>query len=208
MRLARGQSLIIATHNKGKLAELRELLLPFGLNAVSAGELGLAEPEETASTFIGNAQIKALAAAKAGNMPALADDSGLSIRALDNRPGVLSARFGAGFAAYPAAMDALTQELEALNIPHSSRHASFVCALTLAFPSGECLNVEAIVEGLIVPQKGTQGFGYDAFFLPDGQSRTFGEMSATEKHGLPPLGLGLSHRAKAFVKLCDLAFPL
>lgn len=200
MRLKRGDTVIIATHNAGKLAELRELLLPYGLKAISAAELGLPEPNETAETFTGNAEIKAKAAC--GQFPALADDSGLVIPALDGQPGVHSARFGKQFVNYQAAMDNLSAQLQ-----DKDKTAEFACALSLAFPNGEIITIEERIQGQITAQKGEYGFGYDAFFLPKGETRTFGQMTATEKHGLPPLGLGLSHRAKAFITLSEMAFP-
>jgi XTP/dITP diphosphohydrolase len=200
MKLTRGETVIIATHNAGKLAELRELLLPYGLKAVSAAELGLPEPEETADTFTGNAEIKAKAAC--GKFAALADDSGLVIHALKGEPGVHSARFGKQFKNYQEAMANLSSQLSG-----KDKSAEFVCALSLAFPNGEIITLEARIKGVITEQRGEYGFGYDAFFLPDGETRTFGELTATEKHGLPPLGLGLSHRAKAFMKLATAAFP-
>jgi XTP/dITP diphosphohydrolase len=198
--------LVIATHNPGKLAEMRELLAPHGVEAVSAGELGLPEPEETGTTFQANARIKAVAAANAAKLPAFADDSGLVVDALDGQPGIHSARWAGAakdFAAAMARIERLLQERGARE--DARRTAHFVSALCVAWPDGHLEEVEARVDGTLVwPPRGTAGFGYDPMFLPDGHTRTFGEMTSVEKHGLPPLGLGLSHRAKAFVKLAEI----
>ncbi len=195
--------LVVATHNPGKLAEMRELLTPHGIDAVSAGELGLSEPDETGASFQANAAIKALAAAKAAGLPAFADDSGLVVDALDGAPGIYSARWageGKDFAAAMARVERLLQERGA--VAPTQRTAHFVSALCVAWPDGHLEQVEARVDGTLVwPPRGTAGFGYDPFFLPDGHSRTFGEMTSEEKHGLPPRGRGLSHRARAFIKL-------
>lgn len=198
--------LVIATHNPGKLAEMRELLAPHGVAAVSAGELNLPEPEETGTTFRANARIKATAAATAAGLPAFADDSGLAVDALDGQPGIHSARWAGptkDFAAAMARIERLLQERGAREA--AQRTAHFVSALCVAWPDGHLEEVEARVDGTLVwPPRGTAGFGYDPMFLPDGHTRTFGEMTSVEKHGLPPLGLGLSHRAKAFVKLAEI----
>ena len=198
--------LVIATHNPGKLAEMRELLAPYGVEAVSAGELRLDEPEETGDSFRANAQIKAAAAAQATKLPAFADDSGLAVEALDGAPGIFSARWAGptkDFAAAMAQIERLLQERGAKT--PAQRRAHFVSALCVAWPDGHLEEVEARVEGTLVwPPRGTAGFGYDPAFLPDGHARTFGEMTSIEKHGLPPLGLGLSHRARAFVKLAEI----
>jgi XTP/dITP diphosphohydrolase len=198
--------LVIATHNPGKLAEMRELLAPHGVEAVSAGELNLAEPEETGTTFQANARIKAIAAANAAGLPAFADDSGLAVDALDGQPGIHSARWAGpakDFAAAMARIERLLQERGAREA--AQRAAHFVSALCVAWPDGHLEEVEARVNGTLVwPPRGTAGFGYDPMFLPDGHTRTFGEMTSIEKHGLPPLGLGLSHRARAFVKLAEI----
>jgi XTP/dITP diphosphohydrolase len=197
---------VIATHNPGKLAEMRELLAPYGIKAVSAGELDLDEPEETGDSFRANAQIKAVAAAKSSQLPAFADDSGLAVDALDGAPGIFSARWAGpnkDFAAAMAQVERLLQERGATT--PAQRRAHFVSALCVAWPDGHLEEVEARVEGTLVwPPRGTAGFGYDPAFLPDGHTRTFGEMTSIEKHGLPPLGLGLSHRARAFVKLAEI----
>lgn len=198
--------LVIATHNPGKLAEMRELLAPYGIDAVSAGELGLPEPEEDGDSFIANARIKARAAAKAAGLAAFADDSGLVIDALDGQPGIHSARWagpGKDFTSAMTQIERLMQERGATT--PARRGAHFVSALCVAWPDGHLEEIEARVEGTLVwPPRGDAGFGYDPAFLPDGHSRTFGEMTSVEKHGLPPHGLGLSHRAKAFVKLAEM----
>jgi len=198
--------LVIATHNPGKLAEMRELLAPYGIEALPAGELDLAEPDETGTTFIANARIKATAAAQAAKLPAFADDSGLVVDALDGAPGVYSARWAGpdkDFTAAMARIERLLQERGATT--PDKRKAHFVSALCVAWPDDHLEQVEAGVDGtLIWPPRGSAGFGYDPAFLPDGHQRTFGEMTSVEKHGLPPLGLGLSHRARAFVKLAEI----
>jgi XTP/dITP diphosphohydrolase len=198
--------LVIATHNPGKLAEMRELLAPHGIEAVSAGELGLSEPDETGTTFAANARIKAIAAAQAAQLPAFADDSGLVVDALDGAPGIYSARWAGPTKDFNAAMaqiERLLQERSATT--PDKRKAHFVSALCVAWPDHHLEEVEARADGTLVwPPRGNAGFGYDPAFLPDGYDRTFGEMTSIEKHGLPPLGLGLSHRAKAFVKLAEI----
>jgi XTP/dITP diphosphohydrolase len=194
---------VIATHNPGKLREMRELLAPYGIEAVSAGELGLGEPDETGTTFRDNARIKAQAAAHATNLPAFADDSGLAVDALGGAPGIHSARWAGETKDFRYAMQRVEDELRARNaITPETRRAHFVSALCIAWPDGHTEDFEATVDGTLVsPPRGTLGFGYDPMFLPDGHSRTFGEMPAEEKHGLPPHGKGLSHRARAFLKL-------
>ncbi|MGJ4951189.1 RdgB/HAM1 family non-canonical purine NTP pyrophosphatase [Bradyrhizobium sp. HKCCYLS20291] len=198
--------IVIATHNAGKLAEMRELLAPHGVEAVSAGELGLGEPDETGDTFQANARIKAVAAAEAAQLPAFADDSGIVVHALDGAPGIYSARWAGpskDFGAAMAQIERLLQERGAVSA--DKRTAHFVSALCVAWPDGHVEEVEARVDGTLVwPPRGNAGFGYDPMFLPDGHDRTFGEMTSIEKHGLPPLGLGLSHRARAFVKLAEI----
>jgi len=198
--------LVIATHNSGKLAEMRELLAPYGIGAVSAGELNLPEPEETGATFAANARIKAQAAANATGLPAFADDSGLCVDALDDQPGIYSARWAGpskDFMAAMAQIERLLQERGAT--APAQRKAHFVSALCVAWPDGHLEEVEGRVDGQMVwPPRGDAGFGYDPAFLPNGHGRSFGEMTSIEKHGLPPLGLGLSHRAKAFVKLAEI----
>jgi XTP/dITP diphosphohydrolase len=189
---------VIATHNPGKLTELRDLVAPYGVEAVSAGELGLPEPEETGATFIENARIKARAATQATGLPAFADDSGLAVDALNGEPGIYSARRAGPKKDFAAAMQTIEDKLSG----SPNRNAQFVAALCLAWPDGHTEDFEARVDGTLVwPPRGDKGFGYDPMFLPNGFDCTFGEMSADEKHGLPPRGKGLSHRARAFVQL-------
>jgi XTP/dITP diphosphohydrolase len=197
--------LVIATHNPGKLIEMRELLAPYGITALSAGELGLSDPDETGMTFRDNARIKAEAAAKASGLPAFADDSGLVVDALDGAPGIHSARWAGPDRNFHRAMEAIEEKLRERGATAPERRkAHFVSALCVAWPDGHVEEFEARVTGTLVwPPRGDQGFGYDPIFLPDGQQRTFGEMSREEKHGLPPHGKGLSHRARAFVKLAE-----
>jgi XTP/dITP diphosphohydrolase len=196
---------VIATHNPGKLVEMRELLVPYGVTAVSAGELGLPEPDETGTTFAENARIKAVAAAQASSLPAFADDSGLAVDALDGEPGIHSARWAGPSKDFAAAMQDVDRRLrERGATAPAQRIAHFVSALCLAWPDGHLEEFEARVDGTLVwPPRGERGFGYDPMFLPDGSDRTFGEMESVEKHGLPPRGRGLSHRARAFVKLAE-----
>ena len=197
--------LVIATHNPGKLAEMRDLLAPFGVDAVSAGELGLAEPAETGATFADNARIKAVAAARASGHPAFADDSGLAVDALDGEPGIYSARWAGPDKNFRHAMEVVDAKLrERGAITSAQRRAHFVSALCVAWPDGHLEQFDAKVDGALVwPPRGERGFGYDPMFLPDGFERTFGEMASEEKHGLPPKGRGLSHRARAFLKLAE-----
>ena len=197
--------LVIATHNPGKLAEMRDLLAVYGVEAVSAGELGLAEPDETGTTFRDNARIKAEAAAKASRLPAFADDSGLAVDALGGDPGIYSARWAGPDKDFRFAMNKIQSLLVERGAKSADRRRGhFVSALCVAWPDGHVEDFEATVDGTIVwPPRGTLGFGYDPLFKPDGHDRTFGEMPADEKHGLPPRGRGLSHRARAFLKLAD-----
>jgi XTP/dITP diphosphohydrolase len=197
--------LVIATHNPGKLAEMRELLASYGIAAISAGELALAEPDENAMTFVENACIKAAAAAGAAQLPALADDSGLVVEALDGAPGIHSARWAGPDRNFHHAMETIEQELRVRGATTPERRrAHFVSALCLAWPDGHTEQFEARVAGTLVwPPRGDRGFCFDPMFLPDGQQRTFGEMPSEEKHGLPPRGKGLSHRARAFMKLAE-----
>jgi len=195
--------LVIATHNPGKLAEMRELLAPHGVTAIPATDLDLAEPEETGDSFAANAKIKAVAAAMAARLPAFADDSGLVVDALDGAPGIHSARWAGPSKDFNTAMTRIERLLAERGATEpAARSAHFVSALCVAWPDGHIEEVEARVDGRLVwPPRGSAGFGYDPMFLPDGHDRTFGEMTSLEKHGLPPLGKGLSHRARAFVKL-------
>ena len=197
--------IVITTHNPGKLEEMRELLMPFGIDTVSAGELGLPEPAETGKTFKENARLKARAAAAASGLPAFADDSGLAVDALGGEPGIYSARWAGPNKDFHAAMQAVEGRLRqrGADAP-SERKAQFVCALCLAWPDGHVEEFDATVQGTLVwPPRGENGFGYDPMFLPDGHALTFGEMTNVEKHGLPPAGKGLSHRARAFLKLAE-----
>lgn len=192
-RLSRGETLVVASHNAGKVREISELLAPFGLEVTSAAELGLIEPEETGTTFAANAELKARAAARAAKLPALADDSGLEVAALNGAPGIYSARWAGTPRDFPAAMERVRTEMAASRNPDTS--ARFVCALTLAWPDGHMETVEGEVRGHIVfPPRGTRGFGYDPIFVADGHERTFGEMTPDAKHAI-------SHRADAFAKL-------
>src|SRR6201992_2803393 len=198
--------LVIETHNSGKLAETRELRAPYGVGAISPGELGLGEPDETGDTFAANARIKAIAAARAAQLPAFADDSGLVVDALDGAPGIYSARWAGPSKDFTAAMTRIERLLlERGATAPEQRKAHFVSALCVAWPDDHLEEVEARADGTLVwPPRGSAGFGYDPAFMPDGHTRTFGEMTSIEKHGLPPLGLGLSHRARAFVKLAEI----
>lgn len=192
-RLRAAGRIVVASHNAGKVREIGELLAPFGVTPVSAGELGLPEPEETETTFIGNAILKAKAAALSSGMPALADDSGLEVAALGGAPGVYSARWGGPDKDFNVAMERVWRELSA--IPNADPAARFVCALAWAEPDGSVRTFEGYVHGRIVwPPRGTKGFGYDPIFTPDGRSDTFAEMEPAEKHAM-------SHRAHAFAQL-------
>ena len=197
--------LVIATHNPGKLAEMRELLLPYGIEAISAADLGLPTPEESGTTFRDNALRKAISAAITAGMASFADDSGLAIETLDGAPGVHSARWAGEERDFRRAMELVEQKLrERGAYAPSQRKAHFVSALCVAWPDRHVEEFEACVAGTLVwPPRGAQGFGYDPIFLPDGHARTFGEMTSKEKHGLPPAGGGLSHRARAFLKLAE-----
>ena len=207
-KLAPGK-LVIASHNQGKVREIRDLLGPYGIEPVSAAELDLPEPEEIGTTFVDNADLKARQAADLAGLPALADDSGLCVEALDNRPGIFSARWAIvdptlapeagpgeveGDRDFNRAMRRVHDEVEALG-PDASRNAHFVCALAVVWPDGRSEWFEGRVDGTLVwPPRGDRGFGYDAMFLPAGHDRTFGEMGPEEKHRI-------SHRADAFRKL-------
>ncbi len=194
--------IVAATHNKGKLAELRDLLAPHGVQVASASELGLAEPEESGDTFVANALIKARAATAGARLPALSDDSGICVVGLGGEPGVYSARWAGASGDFGPAMARIQRELEARAAPKPWR-AYFVSALALAWPDGHVETFEGRVDGhLTFPPRGTAGFGYDPIFIPDGHVRSFGEMTASEKHGIPADGsLALSHRARAFQQL-------
>ncbi len=190
-----GDRLVIASHNRGKVAEISDLLAPLGVDVVPAAALGLAEPEETGTTFRENAELKARAAARASGLPALADDSGLAVDALDGAPGIHSARWAGAARDFAAAM----RRLEAALGGEPGR-ARFVCALALAWPDGHVETVEGTVSGhLRFPPRGARGFGYDPVFVPDGHDITFGEMEPERKHAI-------SHRADAFRKLLARCF--
>lgn len=189
-----GGKLVIATHNSGKVVEIADLLAPFGADLVSAGELGLPEPEETGSSFIANAELKALAATKGSGFPALADDSGLVVPTLGGDPGIYSARWAGPSKNFQSAMRKVEDGLRG----EKDRTARFVSALTLAWPDGHTVSVEGTVRGeLTWPPRGDRGFGYDPVFVPVGYDITFGEMDPVEKHQI-------SHRADAFRKLVNL----
>jgi XTP/dITP diphosphohydrolase len=192
--------IVIATHNAGKLRELCELLMPYGIEALSAGDLGLGEPEETGASFRDNARIKACAAASKSGLPAFADDSGLTVDALGGKPGIHSARWAGPGRDFRHAMQTVESKLRKRGATApEQRTAHFLCALCVAWPDGHMEEFAAGVDGTLVwPPRGEQGFGYDPMFLPAGHRRTFGEMTAQEKHGQET---GLSHRARAFRKL-------
>ena len=197
--------IVIATHNPGKLREMSELLSIYGIEAVSAGELGLAEPDEPGASFAENARIKSDAAAKASGLAAFADDSGLVVDALGGAPGIHSARWAGPDKNFKRAMETIDSMLTDHGATRPAlRSAHFISALCVSWPDGHVEEFEGRVDGTLVwPPRGDKGFGYDPMFLPDGHERTFGEMSSDEKHGLPPRGQGLSHRARAFLKLAE-----
>lgn len=207
LKLRRGDRLVLATHNAGKLAELKELLKPFGLDLVSAGELGLPEPEETGTTFADNARIKAHATAKAANCIALADDSGLSVDAIGGKPGVYTANWAesAGIRDYAVGMRRVEDALQAANATTpAERRGAFSATLCLAHPDGRDELFVGKVEGTLVwPPRGDKGFGFDPVFMPDGYDITFGEMPSEQKHSWAPGQTGLSHRARAFALFVD-----
>ncbi len=191
-----GDRLVIATHNPGKLREIADLLAPFGIAVLSAGDLGLPEPEETETSFLGNARLKALAAAQASGFPALADDSGLVVPALGGDPGIYSARWAGPNKDFGTAMARVLDGLAA----QRDRRGSFVCALALGYPDGSCDAFEGRIEGEIVDApRGSLGFGYDPIFRPLGYDETFGEMDPQRKHAI-------SHRALAFRQLLAACF--
>lgn len=189
------ESLVLASHNVGKVKEIADLLAPLGLQVISAAALGLPEPEETELTFVGNALLKAKAAAERANMVALSDDSGLEVTALGGAPGIFSARWAGPTKDFGAAMARIERELAAIGATDFS--ARFVCVLGLATPDGRTAAFEGEVRGtLAFPPRGARGFGYDPIFVPLGETRTFGEFEPSEKHAM-------SHRAAAFAKLLD-----
>jgi XTP/dITP diphosphohydrolase len=196
LKLESGTRLVVATHNPGKARELAEIL-DRRFDLVAAGELGLPEPEETAETFQGNAELKALAAARAAGEPALADDSGLACDGLAGAPGIYSARWAGPSKDFRAAMQKVEDGLAAETTSEGEvdRRASFVSVLSLAWPDGRVESFEGIVRGQLVwPPRGENGFGYDPIFVPEGETETFGEMDPARKHAI-------SHRAVAFAKL-------
>jgi XTP/dITP diphosphohydrolase len=193
VKFERGTTLVVASHNQGKVREIKDLLAPFGIVTKGAAELGLPEPEETETTFAGNAALKARAAAKASGLPALADDSGLAVTALGGAPGIYSARWAGETKDFSFAMQRVERELKEKGAQDFS--AKFVCALALAEPGKEPEIFEGEVHGrLLFPPRGTRGFGYDPIFVADGMSETFGEIGPARKHAM-------SHRARAFTKL-------
>jgi XTP/dITP diphosphohydrolase len=190
MRKFDGDTLILATHNAGKVREIGAMLAPFNVAVKSAGELNLPEPEETETTFIGNAKLKALAAATAAGIPALADDSGLCVNGLNGDPGIYSARWAGPGKDFGVAMDKVNTALG----DNPDRSAFFMCALALAWPDGHCETFAGRIDGALVwPARGLNGFGYDPIFVPDGFAVTFGEMDPDAKHAM-------SHRARAFAQ--------
>jgi XTP/dITP diphosphohydrolase len=199
LKLARkfgSQRLVVASHNSGKVVEIRALLAPFAMEVVSAAALGLAEPEETGTSFVENAELKARAAALAANLPSLADDSGLAVAALDGAPGIYSARWAGPSKDFTVAMQRVEHGLAG----QDDRSAQFVCALSLCWPDGHCETFEGRVNGTLVwPPRGTHGFGYDPVFLAAGGAETFGEMDPDAKHAI-------SHRADAFRQLIAACF--
>jgi XTP/dITP diphosphohydrolase len=185
--------LVIATHNAGKLREIAALVAPFGIDAVSAGSLGLPEPEETGTTYRANAELKAHAAAQAAQLPALADDSGVAIEALDGAPGIYTARWAGPTKDFRIAMERANRELG----DNPNRRAHFVCCLALAWPDGHAETFQSEWPGTLTwPPRGDRGFGYDPMFVPEGQTQTAGEMDPALKHAL-------SHRAQAFRQLVE-----
>ena len=191
----KNQKLIIASHNQGKVKEIGDLLAPFGLDVISADALNLPEPEETGTSYIANAELKARAASQAANLPALADDSGLSVTALGGAPGIYSARWAGETKDFNHAMKRVADAL--LLSGTTDRSAEFVCALSLAWPDGHIVSFEGRVGGTIAwPARGDKGFGYDPIFVPTGHNITFGEMAPEKKHAM-------SHRAVAFSQLVD-----
>jgi XTP/dITP diphosphohydrolase len=198
LTLKPGTRLVIASHNKGKVREIGELLAPFGIETISVAELGLPEPDETGTSFIENAKLKAVAAANASGMVALSDDSGLEIKAIGGAPGIHSAPWGGPGRDFNLAMAKVEDAMRKRGATDMT--ANFTCALALAEPGGECEAFEGKVFGEIVfPPRGSQGFGYDPIFIADGETLTFGEMDPDEKHAI-------SHRARAFEKLMIASF--
>lgn len=201
VRLNPGDKLVLASHNKGKLAEFRDLLAPFGVEVVSAGDLGVPEPEETGETFEENARLKAIVSTFATGLPALADDSGLEVEALRGAPGIYSARWAGEGRDFSAAMARVEKELREKGALGAGARANFTCVLCLATTDGEIEVFEGKVFGhLSFPPRGVNGFGYDPIFVADGHDRTFGEMQPDAKHAI-------SHRAEAFAKFAADCLP-
>ncbi|MGY9001996.1 MAG: RdgB/HAM1 family non-canonical purine NTP pyrophosphatase [Rhodospirillales bacterium] len=191
-----GGKLAIASHNPGKVREIQALLNPFEAEVISAGELGLPEPEETGDTFTANAELKARAAAMGANLPALADDSGIVVNGLNGQPGIYSARWGGPAKDFNHAMGRVWTELEAIE----DKSAHFTSALALCWPDGHSEIFEGYIHGTIVwPQRGDKGFGYDPIFQPNGHNQTFGELENNVKYSI-------SHRFQAFEKLVEACF--
>jgi XTP/dITP diphosphohydrolase len=198
IKLKRGDRIVIASHNEGKVRELAELFAPYGVTCVSARSLDLPEPEETGATFAANAKLKAIAAAKASGMTALADDSGLEVAALQGAPGIHAARWAGPNRDFGLAMERVNRELEASGV--ADARANFTCALALASPDGAAQSFEGRVFGTLTwPPRGRRGFGYDPIFVPDGYTETFSEME-------PELKNRLSHRMRAFEQLMAAAY--
>jgi XTP/dITP diphosphohydrolase len=188
--------LVIASHNKGKVVEIRDLLKPLAVDVISAADLHLAEPEETGSTFVANAELKARAAAGTSGLPALADDSGLAVEALGGEPGIFSARWAGPKRDFRTAMERVERALNG----NGNRRAHFIAVLSLCWPDGHCESFEGKVFGKLTwPPRGERGFGYDPIFIPDGHDITFGEMDPAKKHTI-------SHRANAFRQLLEACF--
>ena len=197
-KLDKGEVLVVASHNKGKVVEIGDLVRPFGIETVSAGDLDLPEPEETETTFIGNALLKARAAAEASGKVALADDSGLCVDVLNGAPGIYSARWAGPGKDFGLAMEKVHNAVE--EIDGENRTAHFICALALAWPDGHTEVFEGRVDGFLVwPPRGERGFGYDPIFQPLAEDITFGEMEPDKKHGM-------SHRADAFRQMVTACF--
>lgn len=210
LRLLAAGPIVIASHNRGKIREIQDLLEPFEFKVRSAADLGLSDPEETGETFAENAVLKAEAACRVCGLPALADDSGLAVDALGGAPGIHSARWAGPERDFALAMRNIEEKLQAAGATSADkRRAHFVSVLALALPKSETVTFTGTVDGTLVwPPRGKMGFGYDPVFLPDGHERTFGEMSAEEKHGWSPGGPpGLSHRARAFAAFAAACLP-
>ncbi|RUT30181.1 non-canonical purine NTP pyrophosphatase [Arsenicitalea aurantiaca] len=205
LTLRRGDRLVLASHNAGKLSEFQELFAPFGLDIVSAGEMGVPEPEETGTTFAENARLKAHASAKGTGLIALSDDSGLCVDALGGKPGIHTARWAGPERDFAYGMRRVEDALAAANATSpGQRRGQFVAMLCLAHPDGRDVLFEGIAPGTLVwPPRGTLGFGFDPVFMPEGFDITYGEMSSEQKHSWAPGRPGLSHRARAFAKLVE-----